>query len=424
MSPSHDSTDEASSKREGFAPLRFLSLHFALTAVLLIAFRHSIPSDAHIRYLYWVSESTASALTVMGIQSNVEGHRTHYSSKIIRDELVAWNLGTHVNPDSETPLSAWEYWRHSAEKKLRQQGHIDDFGPRVGFKQRDDTKTRTFYFRIVTDCGAIPSMIIFCTALVWASGSSWGKMVGIGLGLASVYLINIARLVTVAWIGAYDQTQDKLGFAFAHEHLWQVMLFVILAALWFMLAPATSQVSIRFRTLGKFTIRAVFIGPIAWVLWWNTLPGYAWTIGQLSGITINALSSETIVALRTFTEPYHYFNTGTSIIFETSTNEFPFAIVPLIAGVPAFTVLMLSTPGLAMKRRLISICAGIAALLAGQIAFISSAFIFREAMGSSPEIPTALGLLLMTLPFPLWIAGTWPDATNDSETPTPTAPDS
>ena len=89
-----------------------------------------------------------------------------------------------------------------------------------------------FSFRVVPDCGAIPSMSIFVAAVLAFPSLLWKKGVGIFGGLTALYCINVGRLSTLAFIGAIDPTADKKWFNFIHEYVWQGIFLVFVVAIW------------------------------------------------------------------------------------------------------------------------------------------------------------------------------------------------
>ncbi|MFP6582810.1 MAG: hypothetical protein VCD00_09670 [Candidatus Hydrogenedentota bacterium] len=226
----HDAPTPPVESRAGAA--RFLGSFLILVTLILIVYHFNINSSANIRYLYIVAKSTSAILDVVGYESEVDIYRDHYSPKILRDELTLWGLEKHVNPDSDAPLSAWEFWCHSAEQAIRQGVGLTEHGPSVFFVARDGTPTREFTFRIVPGCGAIPSMAIFFSA-VFAFPAAWRKkLTGIACGLLVLFGINLGRLVVLAHIGAYDSTETHHWFTFAHEYVFQAVFMLFVGTVW------------------------------------------------------------------------------------------------------------------------------------------------------------------------------------------------
>lgn len=151
--------------------------------------------------------------------------------------------------------------------------------------------------------------------------------------------------------------------------------------------------------IGKF----VLVAPSIWILWWSILPGYAWLVGQVSGAAIQLFSSASIEAMRVVTNEDLFLNAGTSIVFTSDGAEYPFDIASLVGNLPTFIVLLLATPDIKVVRLLSGMGIGTIVLALAHVGFVAGAFILRNQIQSAPEIPTALGYVLLTLPFALWI---------------------
>lgn len=91
-------------------------------------------------------------------------------------------------------------------------------------------KNFEFRFSVVPDCGALPSMAIFVSAMLAFPTRWWKRLVGIAAGLPLLYAINVVRLVCLGLIGAYDETQEI--FDFAHHYVWQGIYIVFVVAIW------------------------------------------------------------------------------------------------------------------------------------------------------------------------------------------------
>ncbi|MFP6582809.1 MAG: hypothetical protein VCD00_09665 [Candidatus Hydrogenedentota bacterium] len=151
--------------------------------------------------------------------------------------------------------------------------------------------------------------------------------------------------------------------------------------------------------IGKF----VLVAPPIWILWWSILPGYAWLVGQISGTAIQLFSSAPVEAMRIVTNEDLFLNAGTSIVFTSDGAEYPFDIASLVGNLPTLIVLLLATPGIKVPRLVRGIGIGTMVLALAHVGFVAGAFVLRNEIQSTPEIPTALGYVLLTLPFALWI---------------------
>ncbi len=88
----------------------------------------------------------------------------------------------------------------------------------------------SFRFSVVPDCGALPSMAIFVSAMLAFPTRWWKRLVGIAVGVPLLYGINVVRLVCLGVIGAYDDGGDV--FDFAHHFVWQGIYIVFVVAIW------------------------------------------------------------------------------------------------------------------------------------------------------------------------------------------------
>ena len=151
--------------------------------------------------------------------------------------------------------------------------------------------------------------------------------------------------------------------------------------------------------LGKF----ILIAPIVWVIWWSILPGYAWFIGQVSGSALIYVGGQSIEAMRIVRGEDALLNADTSIVYIVNGAEYPFHVALLVANLPPLLILVAATPGMRLRRALRTMLIGAPIIILGQIGFIFAAFLLRNEIAASPEIPKALGYVLLTLPFALWI---------------------
>ena len=97
-----------------------------------------------------------------------------------------------------------------------------------------------FAISVEAGCNGVEAGIILTAAIV-AFPSSWlHKVVGITVGLASLQALNIARIISLFYLGRWNQS----AFEWAHLYIWQalIMLDVLIAFLiWlrFLPRPAT-----------------------------------------------------------------------------------------------------------------------------------------------------------------------------------------
>jgi hypothetical protein len=152
-----------------------------------------------------------------------------------------------------------------------------------------------------------------------------------------------------------------------------------------------------------FLFRFILIAPFVLSIWWYFSPKYAWVLGQMTGSCISILTETTIDSLIIETEPGSILNTDTTMVLGSGENKYPIHISRFMNNISPFIALVLASPSVAFRRRLKILASGTAILILGQIVFLVSAFVFARRIQDAPQIPTAFGLFLMTLPFMLWI---------------------
>jgi len=134
--------------------------------------------------------------------------------------------------DARAELASAEAASGEADPKLR--ALIDDLQA-----ERADADAETlpkidrnleFRFSVVPDCGALPSMAIFVSAMLAFPTRWWKRLAGIAAGLPLLYVVNVVRLVCLGMIGAYDNGGEM--FDFAHHYVWQGIYIVFVVAIW------------------------------------------------------------------------------------------------------------------------------------------------------------------------------------------------
>lgn len=245
-------------------------------------------------YLFMVAEHTTWVLDLVGDRAELEPHPPQPAS-VRRAELAEWRGATEPGASAQTeaassdgPLTAWESWLHKAYATLREARSLQETGPTVRFVKREGLAERQretreqlkalqakpppetaadrervealhsrftalkqqeesipagpervaamrgveFSFRVVPDCGAIPSMSIFLAAVLAFPALIWKRVVGAVGGLVILYGINILRLATLGYIGAIDRGSNGKWFSFVHEYLWQGIFIIFVVAVW------------------------------------------------------------------------------------------------------------------------------------------------------------------------------------------------
>ena len=276
-------------------PLRFALVFGVLVLSMLLGYRYAVNSQANLWYLFQVANHTSWVLNVTGEFSEVEREHPMVPANMAREKLAEWRGAKTAVAASENndageapPLTPWERWQYRAYAFLSEGNRIVDFGPKVffvanygtvtemrtlheaiyqteqdkslepeaklakmealkaeldalieadhalpagqeGFRKRTD---KAFTFFVVPSCGAIEVMAIFIAAVV-AFPTRWRyRFAGLALGVPILYGVNIARLSTLAWIGAYDFTPERKWFNFSHEYVWQGIFIIFVVAVW------------------------------------------------------------------------------------------------------------------------------------------------------------------------------------------------
>jgi exosortase H (IPTLxxWG-CTERM-specific) len=85
-----------------------------------------------------------------------------------------------------------------------------------------------FTVEIVGECTGLYEMLIFLAAVI-AYPSGWRKkLIGAGLGIPLLYLINIIRMIFITIMGNWSPRT----FDFMHMYFWQVAMILIILTVW------------------------------------------------------------------------------------------------------------------------------------------------------------------------------------------------
>jgi len=290
-----EKTDRAASpagkKKLRHRTIRFVLLFAVLVIAMITGYRYAVDTEANMWYLFQVARSTAWTLDIVGdsasVEPNPDGHSVFALRK--RTELAKWR-GQEVKEGSisEDPLTPWETWLYKAYTQIKNDRTIQNSGPTVHVVvkrglvsrsaelgreisrvRRDDRLEKTvrnaelsrlladrsavdaklkalpkddagnearrdklFDFQLVPDCGAIPSISIFIAAVLAFPAPVRHRVIGLILGTAMLYVINVGRLSTLAYIGAVDNSPGKKWFNFVHEYIWQGIFIIFVVAVW------------------------------------------------------------------------------------------------------------------------------------------------------------------------------------------------
>jgi exosortase/archaeosortase family protein len=83
-------------------------------------------------------------------------------------------------------------------------------------------------WEISIECTAIFALIVYAAFVIAYQASVQSKLYGLILGLPFIVLVNILRLLTLAWISKFAP-----GFVEgSHDYGWQVLFLIVVAAMW------------------------------------------------------------------------------------------------------------------------------------------------------------------------------------------------
>jgi archaeosortase B (VPXXXP-CTERM-specific) len=85
-----------------------------------------------------------------------------------------------------------------------------------------------FSMEVVGECTGLYEMLIFLAAMIAYPSSYKKKLIGAGLGLPLLYVINIIRMIFIALIGNWSPK----SFDFMHMYFWQVAMILIIVSVW------------------------------------------------------------------------------------------------------------------------------------------------------------------------------------------------
>lgn len=167
--------------------------------------------------------------------------------------------------------------------------------------------------------------------------------------------------------------------------------------------------SIRARGILLLLLKFALFAPICLAFWWMFLPYYAWLLGQLTRPVLHCLLNLPVDAV--FVERRGLLNTDSLIHYVTGMHDRSLEVVLAFTNMAPFAALVLATDGLAVRRCIKILATGAGILVLTHLLFLILALFFQESIRIAPDIPTALGQLCMTLPFPLWVVLAYWDKT-------------
>ena len=90
------------------------------------------------------------------------------------------------------------------------------------------SKATGFAVSIEAGCNGVEAAIILIAGMI-AFPSQWKhKLVGIGIGIAAVQVVNLLRIISLYYLGKWNMTV----FEFAHLYLWQALIMLDVLVVW------------------------------------------------------------------------------------------------------------------------------------------------------------------------------------------------
>lgn len=85
-----------------------------------------------------------------------------------------------------------------------------------------------FGVAIMPGCNGVEACIILIAA-IFAFPSPWqAKIIGLGIGLVAVQVVNLMRIITLFYLGQWNMQ----WFEFAHLYLWQALIMIDVLVVW------------------------------------------------------------------------------------------------------------------------------------------------------------------------------------------------
>ena len=161
---------------------------------------------------------------------------------------------------------------------------------------------------------------------------------------------------------------------------------------------------VRLAGIAIFALKFILIvTALLFLWWWKVQPLYAGFVGQVAGAILRFAANIPLDAMEVEVDESGVLSTKTVLVYLSRGKRYPIDIAYLVANIPPYCALILATSGLGLWRTLKVLATGLGILAASHVLFLVFAFVFAGRIEGSSEIPTAVGLFLMTLPFVLWI---------------------
>jgi archaeosortase B (VPXXXP-CTERM-specific) len=86
----------------------------------------------------------------------------------------------------------------------------------------------TLVFNIIDECTAIYGFIMLTSCILAYPTNAKKKIIGIVFGIPSLYVINMVRLVALAFMGLSNPDI----FEYIHTYLWQTIFIIFVIIIW------------------------------------------------------------------------------------------------------------------------------------------------------------------------------------------------
>jgi len=87
---------------------------------------------------------------------------------------------------------------------------------------------KSFSVEIIDECTGLLEIIIYLSAVLAFSTTIKNKLVGIAIGIPTIFIFNIIRIFVLLFIGA----NSKSLFDFMHLYFWQATLILMIGTIW------------------------------------------------------------------------------------------------------------------------------------------------------------------------------------------------
>jgi hypothetical protein len=166
--------------------------------------------------------------------------------------------------------------------------------------------------------------------------------------------------------------------------------------------------------IARFTV----LGPLCLVIWMLVLPVYSQGIGSASGIVLRFAFGYPVESVHM--EPFEPGPEGEGMsgrmvrrvqssmdrkmVFTINGAPKPFRkVAEYFINIAPFVALALASVGISFRRRVAMLAIGISLIALAHVAFVVAAVYWAVHFALSPNIYITVGMLLITMPFLLWI---------------------